>query len=136
MDILAKYKTNFAYNLSFVSTKTPDGYSRTEYLNTTTGDIIETFYHGRPEEPFLLILAMNKGWLVNSPYGNFSIMHYVPADDPYPAEIKNSLLNLEQINVESMWEVKISINNTIQIQLFIYNILIDRQIFTNTHILL
>lgn len=104
LDILEKYDTNFAYNMSFISTKTPEGFPVVRTLNMSTGDIITKMYEG-DEEPIIIALAVNKGWITESPFGNFTIVG---------KNMEEKLLNLERIEVLDSWKVEIRINGTLE----------------------
>ncbi|MFX0057877.1 MAG: hypothetical protein ACFE85_00275 [Candidatus Hodarchaeota archaeon] len=106
LDILEKYDTNFAYNLTFTSKKSSDG--SIDVIHMSTGDIISKMYEGN-EEPVILGLAANKTWLADSLYGNiwgnFSIMG---------KNMHNSLTNLEEIKVLDSWKVEVRVNGTLE----------------------
>jgi hypothetical protein len=106
LDILEKFDTNFAYNMTFSSQESSDGL--TESIHMSTGDIISKMYEGE-EEPVILALAANKTWLADSPFGtywgNFSI---------FGKNMPNSLTNLEKIEVLDNWEVEVRVNGTLE----------------------
>jgi len=104
LDILARWHTNFAYNMTFNSTRTPDGYSSVRYLNMSTGDIINKMYYGN-RDPIIIALAANKGWLPGSKLGNFNIIG---------KNMDESLSNLENITIVDSWTVQVMVNNTLE----------------------
>jgi len=103
LDILEKYDTNFAYNMTFTSTKTPEGFPVVRTLNMSTGDIITKMYED--EEPIIIALAVNKGWITESPFGNFTIVG---------KNMEEKLLNLERIDVLDSWKVEVRVNGTLE----------------------
>ncbi len=104
LDVLEHWNTNFAYNLSFMASKTPDGFSSVRYLNMSTADIINKMYEN-DEDPVIIALAANKGWLPGSKLGNFTIVG---------KNMNESLSNLEYISVLDSWKVDIYVNNTLE----------------------
>ena len=105
LDILERWNTNFAFNMSFNSTHTPDGYNSIRYLNMSTGDIISKMYEN-DEEPVIIALAANKGWLPGSKLGNFTILGKNMAE---------SISNLENITILDSWIVKVYVNDTLEL---------------------
>ncbi|TFF97934.1 MAG: hypothetical protein EU547_02930 [Promethearchaeota archaeon] len=97
LNILEKFDTHFAFNLSFVS-------KSSEKIYITTEKIIDKMYEGS-EDPIVLIIAANGKWLADSPlgssYGNFSIIG---------ENWNKELLNLESIEALDNWTIPINVN--------------------------
>lgn len=115
LDLLAKYDTNFGWDIDFTSREHGGEGVQTETLKITTGNFISKMYYGS-EEKILLVIAANKQWLGESPLasrmGNFSIVG---------ENFNSPLYNLAKINVTSNWTVEVIIDGIKTMELDPYN---------------
>ncbi|MGM0470151.1 MAG: hypothetical protein ACQERB_15230 [Promethearchaeati archaeon] len=116
LNILEKFDTHFAYNLSF-SSKTSS-----EKIYITTEKIIDKMYEGS-EDPIVLLIAANGKWLANSPlggtHGNFSIIGQNWGEQ---------LFNLDTIEVLSNWTIPVEVNGTVEFSITPSNCTINEYI--------
>jgi hypothetical protein len=97
LDVLEKFDTNFAYNISFESY---DGGN----VSISSGQIIQKMYEG-VQDPLIVAIAADGKWLADSSlglqYGNFSLL-----GKNWNVQLKN----IKEVDVLSNWTVSVMVN--------------------------